>query len=237
VTGTGITFFRASPPATSFPYVDDESLDKYEANSPTIPNANLRAAWTNARNLFGGAAASVVLPETACRRGGFNFHGAIGPAGTHFQLFDEPTFLARWHTTNLYQRCRVQTVDALASAGLYDPTFVTIDIDPAHGANIVDLRSRGYLTVAIFSTSGFDARAIDPGSLRLAGASQRGSAKGPRGIRSRLADLDGDGRMDLQIAFPVNRLRFTDIDIVADLWGQTRRGVPFAGSDVVQVVQ
>jgi hypothetical protein len=116
---------------------------------------------------------------------------------------------------------------------------VTIDIDPNHATNWVDLRSRDRLTVAVFSTNGFDATTIVPGSLRLAGASQQGAggiAGIPGDIHSRLVDLNGDGRMDLQVDFRIPRLQLGTLDVVVDLWGVTRDGVPFTGSDVVQIV-
>jgi hypothetical protein len=116
---------------------------------------------------------------------------------------------------------------------------VTIDIDPNQYANQVNLGSRERLTVAIFSTNGFDAATIVPGSLRLAGASQRGAegiAGIPGDIHSRLVDLNGDGRTDMQVEFRVPRLRLGSLDLVVDLWGFTRDLVPFTGSDVVQLI-
>jgi hypothetical protein len=124
----------------------------------------------------------------------------------------------------------------LIDGGFYDPTFVAIDIDPDHSPNVVDLTSAARLAVGILSSNGFDATEVVPGSLRLAGASQRGVADNPGGVNATVVDLNDDGRPDLRVEFRIDRLRFADIDIVADLWGETRSGLQFSGSDLVQVV-
>lgn len=121
--------------------------------------------------------------------------------------------------------------------GLYDPTFAIVDIAPDDVSNVVDLRSPGWLPVAILSTIGFDATEIVPGSLRLAGATLQGDDRNPGNVRTRVTDVDGDGRLDLWVEFRTDRLNFGGLDIVADVWGQTQRGVPFSGSDLVQIVR
>jgi hypothetical protein len=76
-----IDFYRTSPPATTLPYVDDDLLDSYIQPPPVLttgmtPTAiGLRTAWTNVRAALGAAIGSIVLSETACRRGSFNFAG------------------------------------------------------------------------------------------------------------------------------------------------------------------
>lgn len=102
---------------------------------------------------------------------------------------------------------------------------------------MIDIASGEPVTVAIFSTAGFDATRIIPGSLRLAGASQRGIADNPGGVRADVVDLNGDGRPDLKARFRVDRLQFSPIDVVADVWGETLGGLQFSGSDLVQVVR
>ncbi len=231
-----IEFHRTGPPATSFPYVDDERVDSYDQPPPIVPGPELRTAWSNVRAALGGVVGSIVLPETACRRGAFHFFGA-GPIGTHFQPFTASAFLDAWGSSAAHQSCRVQTVDALVAAGLYDPTFVTIDIVPDGFPNVVDLRSPERLPVAIFTTRGFDATEIVPGSLRLAGARMHGVAADPGEVRTQVVDVNGDGRADLLVDFPLDRLRFGADDMVADLWGVTRQGVPFSGSDLIDLIR
>jgi hypothetical protein len=228
-----IEFHRTSDPATSFPYVDDEVLDTYTQPPPVVPSAALRAAWTNVRTALGGTIGSIVLPENACRRGAFHFFG-MGPIGTHFAPFDEATFLGVWGSPAVHQTCRVQTVDALETAGFYDATVVTIDVEPDRLPNVIDLQA-GRLTVAVFGTAGFDATAIVPGSLRLASARAHGIAPNPGDVRARVADVNHDGRPDLLLEFRLDRLALDPTDIVVDLWGLTRGGGTFAGSDLVQI--
>jgi hypothetical protein len=139
-----IDFYRTSTPATTLPYVDDDLLDSYIQPPPVLttgmtPTAiGLRTARTNVRAALGAAIDSIVLPETACRRGTFNFFGP-GPVGVWFEPFSEGMFLGRWGTQAAHQSCRVQTTDALAAAGLYDETVVTIDVWPDAFPNIVSL--------------------------------------------------------------------------------------------------
>ena len=151
--------------------------------------------------------------------------------------FDEPTFLNRWGSSAAHQTCRVQTVEALSALGLYDETVVTIDVLPQTFPNVVTLGAGGRLDVAILSTAGFDATEIVPGSLRLASASSYGDADHPGNTRARAVDVNGDGRADLLVELAIDRLRLNPGDIIVDLWGMTRRGVAFTGSDLVEVVQ
>jgi hypothetical protein len=104
-------------------------------------------------------------------------------------------------------------------------------------AEVINLTSSDRLVVAIYSSDQFDAGEIVPGSLRLAGASQRGVTSNTGDTKWKLVDLNGDGRKDLRVEFRRDRLTFTAIDAVADVWGETQGGVPFSGSDVVQIVR
>lgn len=232
-----IVFHRTSPPTTAFPLVDDVNHDTHLGLVP--PAAPLtpaqRTAWVNVRTALAAQLGSIVLPETACRRAGLHFRGT-GPVGTAVTLFDEPTFLARWGSHAAHQTCRVQTVDVLSAAGFYDETVVTIDVLPETFPNVVDPGAGVPLAVAIFSTAGFDATSIVPGSLRLASAGTYGAAD-VANANIETADVNGDGRDDLLVEFRVDELRLDSVTIVVDLWGQTRGGVAFTGSDLVQIVQ
>ena len=230
-----IEFRRTSPPATSVPYVDDLSIDTYIQPPPIVPNAALRTAWTRVRTALGATIGSIVLPETQCRRAGFHFSGT-GPVGTKVTPFDEVTFLARWGSSAAYQSCRVQTVETLSAAGFYDETEVTIDVHPDAFPNVVSAGQDGRLRVAILSTAGFDATDIVPGSLRLASATMFGAAANPGATHAQDADVNGDGRTDLLVEFRVDRLNLNPGDIIVDVWGRTRGGKAFTGTDLVQIV-
>jgi hypothetical protein len=176
-----------------------------------------------------------VLPETACRRAGLHFLGT-GPVGTEVTPFDASAFLARWGTQAAHQTCRVQIVETLAARGLYDETVVIIDVSPETFPNVIDVAAGGRLAVAILSTAGFDATEIVPGSLRLASSSTFGGADHPAATHGQTIDVNGDGRADLLVEFDVDRVQLVPGDIVLDLWGRTRGGVAFTGSDLVEVV-
>jgi hypothetical protein len=233
-----IVFHRTSASTTAFPLVDDVSLDTHVGLVPPAASLTLaqRTAWVNVRNALGATVGSIVLPETACRRSGLHFLGT-GPVGTAVNPFDEPTFLTRWGSSAAHQTCRVQTVEALSALGLYDETVVTIDVLPETFPNVVTIGAGGRLDVAILSTAGFDATEIVPGSLRLASASSYGGADHAGDTRARPVDVNGDGRADLLVELDIDRLRLNPGDIIVDLWGMTRRGVAFSGSDLVEIVQ
>jgi hypothetical protein len=232
-----IVFHRTSPSTTAFPIVDDVTLDTHlglpQPPAPLTPAQ--RTAWNNVRAALNAPVGSIVLPETACRRSGLHFFGA-GPVGTKVTPFDAPTFLGRWGTQAAHQTCRVQTVDALAAAGFYDESVATIDVRPDTSPNVVSLGAGGLLAVAVFTTAGFDATDIVPGSLRLASAGTYGDA-GQALARTTVVDVNGDGRIDLLAEFRVDELTLTPGDIVVDLWGQMRGGAAFTGSDLVEIVE
>jgi hypothetical protein len=229
-----LTFPRsAGPPSLAFPYVDDPSLDAiaFPPPTPTEHNPALAQAWDRVRGALGAATGSIVLPETACRRGGSSFV-IQGPVGAWFTPFDEQAFADAWGSSAAHQTCRVGHIDGLASDGLYDVSVVAIDVQPEQFPNVVDLASTSRLPVAILSTPGFDATRVVPGSLKLAGASRQG-ATGKRPARVRRQDVNGDGRTDLVAEFEIAEVSIAAHDLVLDLWGRTRGGSPFTGSDTV----
>ena len=75
-----------------------------------------------------------------------------------------------------------------------------------------------------------------PGSLRLASSSTFGGADHPASTHGQAIDVNGDGRTDLLVEFGLDRVRLVPGDIVLDLWGRTRGGVAFTGSDLVEVI-
>jgi hypothetical protein len=53
-------------------------------------------------------------------------------------------------------------------------------------------------------------------------------------VKAAAVDLNADGRPDLRVEFRIDQLHFGDIDIVTDVWGQTRGGMQFSGSVLVR---
>ncbi|HEX5133341.1 MAG TPA: hypothetical protein VFX92_12765 [Candidatus Krumholzibacteria bacterium] len=50
-----------------------------------------------------------------------------------------------------------------------------------------------------------------------------------------MKDLDLDGRADLVVELRTERLPLRAADLVVEVWGSTRRGGVFSGTDLVQI--
>ena len=172
-----LTFPQASGPPTSlYGFVDDPAEDALTAPRTVMTvaaNPLPVSRWLAAQDALAPTPDSVILAETACRRGGVTLV-TPGPVGTWFRPYDEQTFHAKWGSTPAYQTCRVLNADALIADGLYDPRVVTVDIVPDTFPNVIDLQADPKVTVAIFSTRRFDATRIDPSSLGMGGATLPG---------------------------------------------------------------
>lgn len=101
---------------------------------------------------------------------------------------------------------------------------VQIDIRPGDALNRVRLGAPGALPVALFSTPSFDARQVDPGSVRLAGATP---------VHWRRVDINRDGVLDLLLRFSIQDLQLDAGSTRATLTGRTLAGLPFRGTDMV----
>ncbi len=174
------------------------------------------------------------------------------------------------HGTTIMTGARMDNCEAgehCGSAYVFDlgpsELEVAIDIKPGNDTNPVNLSARGVLPVAVLSTSvadgdliDFDAADVDPSSLTLAGAAPR--MKGRSGRVGSLADIDGDGDLDLLLHFPIAELELTlDEDggcapdasdapgggqcppyrIEVVLLGKTFDGTPIRGSDTITAIQ
>lgn len=107
-------------------------------------------------------------------------------------------------------------------------TQVGIDVLPEDPFNKVNPASNAYVTVGILSSSTFDARNIDFSTVRF-GAT--GTEAGSRG--SNLRDLNGDGRLDMLLYFPVAQTGITCTTSGVTLKGQTVAKQNITGSDSV----
>jgi hypothetical protein len=110
---------------------------------------------------------------------------------------------------------------------------VEISITPGGNPNSVNLKSKGVLPVAVFSSQSFDATDIDPETVTLAGAGV--AVKGEHGkLMAHPEDVDGDGLLDMMLHFPVQELDPAEMqDGFAVLRGTTYGGETFEGSDVI----
>ncbi len=76
----------------------------------------------------------------------------------------------------------------------------SIDVDPKSASNSISMRSGGQtLSVALLSTSTYDARLADPASAVITNGS--GSGTRPRDLRGSYSDANRDGRIDLILSF------------------------------------
>ena len=123
---------------------------------------------------------------------------------------------------------------------------ITLDIDvkPRSRRNIIDLDDDdvceedddGRLLVAVFGTPTFDPSTIDRTTLEL-GDPQLSGTSAP--IRSRMRDINRDGRGDLLLVFSLcNLVTNSALDRSSTelmLTGATQDGVPVMGTDAVTV--
>ena len=111
---------------------------------------------------------------------------------------------------------------------------VAIDIKPGSFPNSINLGSGGTVPVAIFSTTTFDARTVDPTTVTLAGAQV--ALKGKGTLMTSVEDVDGDGLLDLVVHVQTEALQLSDTDTEAVLDGKTSDGTAIRGTDSVRVV-
>ena len=99
----------------------------------------------------------------------------------------------------------------------------------------INLRSRGKVPVAILSTEAFDASAIDPVTVTIAGAPIHVKPNGT--LASSLQDVNGDGLLDLVVHISTTELKLTTFDSEALVEGRTVDGKGFWGTDNIAVVE
>jgi hypothetical protein len=111
---------------------------------------------------------------------------------------------------------------------------VQIDVKPGSNPNIVNLKSKATLPVAILSSPSFSAATVSPLTVRLAGVPV--SLRNNGTPMASLEDVNGDGLIDLVLHFSIQALpQFTsDTDIT--LVGETSDGQLITGSDSIHLV-
>lgn len=108
---------------------------------------------------------------------------------------------------------------------------VVVDIKPGSFPNVINLASHGVIPVAVLSTGDFDATTIDPMSVRF-GPDEAAEVHG----KGHLADVNGDGRLDLVLHFATEATGIVAGSTSASLTGRTIDGVSFEGSDAIVTV-
>jgi len=108
-------------------------------------------------------------------------------------------------------------------------TEVIFDIKPGSDQNSINLKSKGVVPVAVFSTDDFNAATIDPATALFAGAEP---------VRWKLEDVDDDGDDDLMFHFRTQELDLdqysTEATLTAELLTEEQETVFW--TDEVRIV-
>ena len=130
-------------------------------------------------------------------------------------------------------------IESVYISGNVISTTVAIDIKPESYPNPINLGSYGLTPVAIFSDIGFDATAVDPATINLAGAgvALRGNGK----YMAHEEDVDADGLVDLVVQIVTCEIDPSALEedgdlVYAILTGQTSDGEMIEGSDEIVIV-
>ncbi|MEK7151441.1 MAG: hypothetical protein AAB784_01855, partial [Patescibacteria group bacterium] len=111
--------------------------------------------------------------------------------------------------------------------------LASVDIKPGTYPNTINLGSKGAVSVAVFSTTDFDATTIDPRTVTLANASIKRKSNGA--AMYSFEDVNGDGLLDLVVHFDKKDLQLSETDTVANLVGYMFDGTEVIGSDSIVV--
>jgi len=111
-----------------------------------------------------------------------------------------------------------------------DDPEITIDIKPDSDENVINLKSRGVVPVAVITTDEFQAGNINPDTVEFAGASP---------VRSTLCDVDQDGDLDVLFHFRTQKLvdlnkDSTEATLTAMLNGTITKSSAATAGDVIQ---
>lgn len=118
------------------------------------------------------------------------------------------------------------------------PTSVTVDIKPGEVPNKINLSAKGMLAVAVLTSAGFDASQFTPEMAHLTDAALPMSCAGATAVRSKLEDVNKDGRPDLVFFFQTQDLNLTAGSTAAMLMAHGSYGsvaTHIMGTDSVQV--
>lgn len=108
---------------------------------------------------------------------------------------------------------------------------ISIDIKPEENPNIINLKSKGVVPVAILTTENFDATTLDPLSAKFG----PGGAEETHG-RGHIEDVDGDNDLDLVLHFKVQDIGIACEDSSASLTAETFSGEAIEGADSISTL-
>ena len=131
---------------------------------------------------------------------------------------------------------RMPTPIAVMQAGSRPPIEVAIDIEPGEFPNLIHISNDPnrieVTTVAILTTPTFDAATVDPSTVRFG---KTGTEAAP--VQATLADVNGDGTLDLVLRFRTKDTGLQCGDTSALLTGMTVSGEVIQGSDSIVTVR
>ena len=104
-----------------------------------------------------------------------------------------------------------------------------IDVKPGSEENPINLKSKGVIPVAIYTTESFDATTVDIETVRF------GPNEAPP-VHFAYEDIDDDGDIDLILHFRTQATGIAEDDTEVTLTGETDSGMAFTGTDVIKIV-
>lgn len=105
---------------------------------------------------------------------------------------------------------------------------VTIDVKPGSYPNSINLKSKGVIPVAVFTTDDFDATSISSNYISFAGAPA---------VKANFEDINNDGRLDIIFYFSVGALKLNASSTSATLVGMAGDTKTIVtGTDSVRIV-
>jgi len=118
---------------------------------------------------------------------------------------------------------------------LPDAIQVSVDVKPGETPNTLNLKSKGSIPVAIFSTPTLDLTHIDPATIRFSGASVATNKKGKWQVS--YGDFNGDDLNDVIAHFETGQILLSPSDTQGIVEGRTRDNRLFRGTDSVRVIK
>ena len=112
---------------------------------------------------------------------------------------------------------------------LISETVVTIDIKPGKDPNIINIKSGGFIPVAILTEGEFDALQVDPNTAKF-GPSEAIAE------RYKVKDVGRDGDEDLLLYFRIQQTGIACSDTQATLVGELYDGSDIMGTDSIKTV-
>jgi parallel beta-helix repeat protein len=251
--GGGIYLVSSSSPVltnNTIAYNTGGGLQNYEspgnpAGTPIVTNCIL---WGNSEYDISGAASAVTYSDV-----GIGFSGGTG------NISADPIFMdstgGDYHLWG--SSLCIDTGDNLAPAlpatdkdgdprihngvvdmGAYESTAVevAIDVKPGSYPNAINLGAYGLVPVAILSSEDFDATAVDPDTVELAGSNVAVRGKSNK-FMAHEEEVNGDSLTDLVVQVATENLDPNSLqDGYAILSGSTYDGQAITGEDEIIIV-